>query len=50
MEIAARAIAHYNDVIELMRSTPGVRVRSSDSCEATRGYSNFGFFHVAMAK
>jgi ribosomal protein S18 acetylase RimI-like enzyme len=38
MNIVEMTLAHYDQVLELMRRTPGVAVRDADSPEATRRY------------
>jgi N-acetylglutamate synthase len=50
MEIAEMTISHYDSILELMRRTPGVTIRSADSKEATARYleRNLGLSFVAL--
>jgi ribosomal protein S18 acetylase RimI-like enzyme len=52
LEISGMTIADYDGVLELLSSTPGVAVRSSDSREATERYltRNPGLSFVAKSE
>jgi ribosomal protein S18 acetylase RimI-like enzyme len=50
IELVCMTIGHYNKVFALLKDTPGVVLRGSDSCEATAFYlaRNPGLSLVAM--